>query len=226
MLIATSLVAVLAASALAAPADPAPSPATAAAPPIMIAVTVSADISQTLVNRVLAEADAIWRASGITFVWQPAPREVLPYARTGAWGAPASYGLRVVIGNDRGAARDQRTPLGWIVFDDGAPRPEIYVSHANAWALMESARAVVGMVPLMPPVQREVLLARAMGRALAHELAHYLLASKVHTVSGLLQASRTSAELFATDRRGFALDAAQRQQVAARLRGEPLVARR
>ena len=35
----------------------------------------------------------------------------------------------------------------------------------------------------MPLAQREMLLARAMGRALAHELGHYLLASKIHTPS-------------------------------------------
>ena len=68
------------------------------------------------------------------------------------------------------------------MFDDvTAPEQEIYLSHANARQMMEEARGVVGIVDQMPIVQREMLLARAMGRALAHELGHYLLASKVHT---------------------------------------------
>ena len=133
--------------------------------------------------------------------------------------------LRVVIGEDRGIARDHRTPLGWIVFDDErAPQQEIYVSHANAMSLMEAARDVVGVVSQMPMLQRELLLARAMGRALAHEMAHYLLASKVHTRKGVLKASRTASELFSTDRRPFGIDAVQRQEIVARLRGEPQVA--
>ena len=33
----------------------------------------------------------------------------------------------------------------------------------------------------MPIFEREMLMARAMGRALAHELGHYFLASKEHT---------------------------------------------
>ena len=78
----------------------------------------------------------------------------------------------------------------------------------------------------MPIVQRETLLARAMGRALAHELGHYLLASKVHTNRGLMKAILNAAELFTSDVRGLRIDPAQGQAIVARLRGEPLVASR
>ena len=44
-----------------------------------------------------------------------------------------------------------------------------------------------------------MLLARAMGRALAHEMGHYLLASKEHTKNGLMQAHRTATEFFGPD---------------------------
>jgi hypothetical protein len=91
---------------------------------------------------------------------------------------------------------------------------------------MDMARAVVGVVAQMPIAPREILLARAMGRALAHEIGHYLLASKVHTQRGLLKASRTASELFSVERAGFKIDPSQQQQIAARLRGESLVVRR
>jgi Zn-dependent peptidase ImmA (M78 family) len=65
-----------------------------------------------------------------------------------------------------------------------------------------------------------------MGRALAHELGHYLLASKAHTERGLMKAIMTASELFMPDARAFRLEPAQRRSVAARLRGEPLVASR
>ena len=74
--------------------------------------------------------------------------------------------------------------------------------------------------------QRETLLARAMGRALAHELGHYLLASKAHTERGLMKAVMTAVELFMPDSGGFRIEPAQRRAVAARLRGEPMVASR
>jgi hypothetical protein len=78
----------------------------------------------------------------------------------------------------------------------------------------------------MPVMQRETLLGRAMGRALAHELGHYLLASKVHTQRGLMKPIMTAFELFMPDASAFRIDPAQRRTVAARLRGEPLVASR
>jgi hypothetical protein len=41
-----------------------------------------------------------------------------------------------------------------------------------------------------------------------------------------MKAIMTAVELFAPDSRGFRIEAAQRRAVAARLRGEPLVASR
>ena len=91
---------------------------------------------------------------------------------------------------------------------------------------MGDAREVVGVVEQMTLSQREILSARALGRVLAHELGHYLLASKTHTKRGLLKASRTAAELFAIEARGFQIDPSQRQLMAARLRRESLIVSR
>jgi len=225
MLLATSLAALLVASpAVTAGAE---SPATHALPPMIVTVSAGPEVSPTLVTRLLKETEAVWRAAGFSFLWRRTggPAAADPRVAVGDAHLPSS--VRVVIGDDAGAARDNRTPLGWIVFDDDrSPQHEIYLSHANAWRLMEAARPVVGIVEQMPFAQREILLARAMGRALAHELGHYLLASKVHTRAGLLRASRTASELFSPDIRGFAVDAAQRQLIAARMRNELLVASR
>jgi hypothetical protein len=87
---------------------------------------------------------------------------------------------------------------------------------------MASARGIVGLIEAMPVLERDTKLGRAMGRALAHELGHYLLASKTHTPHGLMQASHTASAFFETDRRAFAIDTDERQQVAARLRHDPL----
>ena len=134
----------------------------------------------------------------------------------------------MIVGERLGVVRDGgHLPLGWIRFDDvAAPEQEIYLSHANAVGLMEQARGVVGIAGQMPIAQRETLLARAMGRALAHELGHYLLASKVHTQSGLMKAVLTAVELFMPDARGLRIEPAQGRSVLARLRGDTLVASR
>ena len=220
-------------------------PVVAALPPMIVNVSPALNVPPSLVTHVLAEAHAIWRAEGFTFVWQRPPaanREFTESAEKGSFSADSAVSafnvrsdrsvsrlpsmLHVSIGNDTGRSRGRSLPLGWIGFDDGRPEPEIVVSYANAGEFMESARGVVGDMNGMPRAQRETLLGRAMGRALAHELAHYLLETKVHTLTGLLQATRSAQELFAADRSRFRLDARQRTQIAARLRREAVVARR
>jgi hypothetical protein len=228
MLIATTAASALFASILSAGPAAAPAASSSAIPPMIINVTTdAAELSPALVKRILAETDAIWRSSGVTFVWRRAARVVVPYARASETGPYVPNTLRLTIGENRGVARDARTPLGWILFDDLAePQQEIYLSHANAVTMMDQARGVIGIVAQMPIAQRETLLARAMGRALAHELGHYLLASKLHTQRGLMKATLTAVELFMPDQGPFRIDQAQRGAVTARLRGDPLVASR
>ena len=226
MLIATTgLVALFASTAFAAGAW---APASSSAiPPMIVNVTAAQDVSPALLARILAETDALWRPSGIAFIWQRAARVVVPYARASETGPYVPNTLRLIIDDSRGAGRDGHLPLGWIVFDGGAaPGQEIYLSHANALQMMAEARGVIGIVEQMPLVQRELLLARAMGRALAHELGHYLLASTVHTRGGLMKATLTAVELFLPDSDRLRIDPAQRRVIAARLRAEPLVASR
>jgi len=223
MLTATSVVAAL--FAFTAFAAPAASPA--AIPPLVVSVMTSGDLSPALIARVFKEADALWRPSGITFLWRRITREVVPFERASETGPYVPDTLRLNIGNASGQPRDGRVPLGWIVFDDvTTPQQEIYVSYTNAQAVMAESRGVVGVIAEMPIVQRETLLARAMGRALAHELGHYLLASKVHARKGLMKAILSATELFTSDARGLRIEPAEARAIVARLRGEPLVASR
>jgi hypothetical protein len=224
MLIATAVaVALFASTAFAA----APAASAAAIPPMIVYISAGAEVSVNLVSRLCAETEAIWRPAGVSFLWRRAPR-----ATAASTLAPDSAPfvpdtLRLTIGGERGNPRDGRMPLGWIVFDAAtAPQQDIYLSHSNARQMLENAAGVVGVADQMPMAQRDTLLGRAMGRALAHELGHYLLASKAHTERGLMKAILTAVELFGPDASAFRLEPAQRGTVADRLRGEPLVASR
>ncbi len=190
-----------------------------ALPPILVGVRVAPHIPSPIVSRLLAEAGDIWRPNGVAFVWLFEPED-------GAPDRPASDGerypastLRVSIGDERGSAsKEAETPLGWIVFDGpGEPEPMIHLSYANASALLTGSEAVVGNVEAMPRLERELFMSRALGRALAHELGHYLLASKAHTRRGLMQTPRSAGELFGRERVHFELDAAQKQLALSRL---------
>lgn len=203
LIAAASLAAVLA---VAAPAPAAIDPADVlpvAGAAMVVQVTAAYDISRTLVTATLREADAIWRAAGFKFIWE-----------RGAQVTNAS--LHVVIGGGI-SPTDRLMPLAWIGFtEQGAPKTLIYVSHANAVAYMGNAREAVGLVDSMTVLQRETYLARAMGRALAHEIGHFLLASPTHARKGLMRATHSATEFFTAERGGFAIDSSERQRMAAR----------
>jgi hypothetical protein len=96
--------------------------------------------------------------------------------------------------------------LGWILFAADGPAPSIGLSRANAEALISQMPGVTGATI----VGHEILMGRALGRALSHEIGHYLLKSKLHTPHGLMRANWPSDELLSNDRRGFKLTAEQR----------------
>lgn len=183
-------------------------------PPMIVNVTVAAKVSPELLTRITDEADAIWRGTGITFLWQHGARPTLsPRRATPSFGPPT---LRLVIGAEHGVLREGQIALGWIAFEDDRPEQEIYLSYANATALLGESSGVVGEVSGMPLLMRETLLGRAMGRALAHEIGHYLLASKTHSAQGLMMAVHTAAELFGQARQRFAIAPAEQQRMVAR----------
>ena len=213
----TSLAAAALATSLAAAAST-PSPL----PPLVVTVTETTEMPAELVPRVLEEATAIWNTAGVTFVW----RRVSPQAAARMDQVPAATALRIVFGTARGVGTENGIPLGWIRFDDDEPTREIYVSYRNAVEYLNGSEAVVGLPSQMTMLERDIYLSRAMGRALAHELGHYLLASKEHTRGGLMRATHTASDFFDAQRRAFAIDAAQRQSVATRLRPDGIVVSR
>ncbi len=187
-------------------------------PPLLVRVAAASDISTTLLRGLLAEADSVWRDTGVRFLWQRENAGAASAGRVPATAPRAASTLRVVIGHDRHPGQNLQLPLGWIVFTgDALPEHEIYVSYSNAQTLMERSRGIVGAVGDMPVLKRELLLARAMGRALAHELGHYLTASKAHAGKGLMMAVHSAAEFFGADMRRFTLEPAQRQQIVSRI---------
>src|SRR4051794_21740675 len=124
----------LTAAALAVTLAAAPTPM----PPMVVHVATAADITPTLVAAVLAEADAIWRSTGIAFLWQrDSPEHVPSRARAAAEPPYRLSMLRLVIGHDTHVRDGTHIPLGWIVFDDpSTPEREIYVSYDNASTLL------------------------------------------------------------------------------------------
>jgi hypothetical protein len=165
-----------------------------------------------LLDKTLEEAAAGWRPTGVTFQWKKAaglPRE-----------EPDRITPRVIVADQRGDVPKQGgAPLGWVNFTGEEPDQEIHLSRVNALDLLRALRRPTSRVERMTPLESGAVLGRILGRALAHELGHYLLKTKSHTRAGLMRGRRPLRQFLSLDRRGFEVDAAQRQAVAKRILG-------
>ena len=97
--------------------------------------------------------------------------------------------------------------LGSIEFIDDRPTPTI-VLHPNAIARLASDAAKLRPGhPESSPGFRNLILGRALGRALAHEIGHFLLRSRQHSETGLMRAKQSVFRLIGRENDEFALSA-------------------
>jgi hypothetical protein len=180
-------------------------------PTISISVHASPDVSPRLVRWTFEEADAIWRDAGVRIRWTLENENEVQTAPDGG------DRLRVVIDHARGMNLGTDVALGWVTFEGDQPRPEIHLSYTNAVDGLERI-APRTMMHLLSQMRADELVATALGRALAHELGHYLLELKDHTgEDDLMHASWTAEELFGPVRPRFHLNSAQRQAISSKL---------
>jgi hypothetical protein len=108
--------------------------------------------------------------------------------------------------------------LGWIKFvDEGLPLPVIYLSLTATRAILATGRLRDAPMSEVPRQAQNTLFARALGRAAAHELGHYLLGSAHHSATGLMRVRFTIDQLIDDRRQAFRLQHRDRLALAARL---------
>jgi hypothetical protein len=175
--------------------------------PIAVSVKVlsSAKHAREVVPRIIEEANRIWRQYGVCLSQDQ---------------ASAVPRLRIVIVDDPPsgmfAAGEGSRGLGWITFlEPQKPRNVVYLSWKRAATLL--GETITGRVPVeqLPDTLRETYVGRALGRTLAHELGHYLLASTDHARSGLMRPNYPAGQLFEASSSEFLLDAERKKLVAA-----------
>jgi hypothetical protein len=176
---------------------------------ITVSVRAARGIPRRVVPEALEEAAAIWRTAGLTLHWM--------IDDGGAADGSADGGCALIVSVEDAPAATAGTmmPLGWIEFDREDPTEEIHLSFNNALALMQDVKGA-GEVFRLTQMERDVFLSRALGRALAHELGHYLLGSREHTKNGLMQTARAATDFFTPGRERFAIAPVQQRLIAAR----------
>ena len=133
------------------------------------------------------EAARIWRPYGVAVT-------------LGAAEAPDDHILDVPVFVMRDAGRDvSTTALASVRFSDGEPEPIVFVYHSRITAII--ARGWLGGTTYdeWPVTLRETVLARALGRVIAHELGHILLRSTRHARLGLMRAMQPLLSLITPD---------------------------
>jgi hypothetical protein len=153
----------------------------------------AAGVSPGLVSAATAETSAIWERTGVRLTWifspPPSPR--------------ADRTLLVILGRgpqlpkasgERGKNR-LTDSLGWVDFSaDDRPGDVIHVWFDTIAALARRGTALNLRVGDLPDDAQEPLLARAIGRVLAHELGHWI-GGRRHTAGGLMSATFREREL-------------------------------
>ena len=169
---------------------------------LVLLVEAAPGVSNGIVSGALDEATAIWRAAGVMIEWRLSNESSIELD-------PLT--VRVLFEEARGSVSGRDLPLGWINFDaSGRSEGVAHLSYPNVVHLLDDTEAFRNR----PTSYRELLAARALGRALAHELGHHLTASKVHSPSGLMKGRRLIDELFSPARTGFSLNTNERERVA------------
>ena len=160
---------------------------------VEVLLTTSDTLSVSARSEFIRETESIWRRHGVVIHWLP-PNDSSP---------PGPYRLRALIVEKRSIPRTEgEFAVGELVGLAGN-NPVAFVSIEDAQRLVSWTRRDVGF-DLVALEERR--LGVTIGRALAHEIGHFLLRTKTHARSGLMRSQFDAAEF--TDMRDgtFALD--------------------
>ena len=161
---------------------------------IDVLLTTVPTLSASARVSMLDEASMIWRQHGVEIRWLP-PTAVRPIA---------SNRLRVLIVQKRLSVDSTAEPvaIGELV-QPATGHPVALISIEGAQQLMSSVRGRAGYALIAVDYRR---LGMVLGRALAHEIGHYLLGTRTHARKGLMRPSFNALEFTDVRSRTFELD--------------------
>jgi hypothetical protein len=137
---------------------------------------------------------------------------------------PDAIELTVVVAECK-AANIAPNALGSISFVNDQPKPLILM-YPSTIVQLATAQPVLGRSESEWPIGlREIILGRVFGRALAHEIGHYLLRTREHSSVGLMKANQPVPDLVSADRRLFVLSSDETARLGSLLTSTIVTAR-
>jgi hypothetical protein len=181
---------------------------------IAVDITAIAAMPPRQLRAMIAEADAIWTPHDVSLVWIVSETQnTFPEAQDRLTVvqelAPAS--------NAPGDALHRRLGSAQFVDANVAPDRTLRMSIEGIARMVDETRLMDRPVREWPRAVRQELTGRALGRVLAHEIGHYLLAWRWHTSTGLMRKTFDSGSLIEVGRKRFALAAQLRPRLRTRL---------
>jgi hypothetical protein len=166
--------------------------------PVTILLKINSDypsgINDSVIAGAIDEANTLWAAYGV----------VLMRAAANAPGPCLNVDIQgpLLTSTPRSALL---IPLGAIEFaTDGEPNDSVRISLGGVFALL-GAPTSGRSVTVGPIVWRDMILARVLGRVLAHEVGHFILKFPAHAPRGLMAANHTALEFSDPSANGFSL---------------------
>ena len=145
--------------------------------PLDVLLTVSPDLSRVSQRALVTEAERIWQSERVNLRWLP--------ALAGADDPSVPLRVLVITRQNVAASDNDQWPVGELVAPAGY--------RALAIASISGAQRVVSEATryqlLELPALAEQRLGLVLGRAVAHEIGHFLLATRTHADRGLMRAS-------------------------------------
>jgi hypothetical protein len=162
-----------------------------------INLATSQELSAISTGALVAEVNAIWWHSNLSLIWRTVDiSEPLP-AMPGSedW-------LRVLVLARQAHGGDTTFAVGELVRHDGA-RPLAIASLTAARRVVDES---IRFQALDGPRDYDHRLGVVLGRAVAHEIGHYLLGTSTHAHQGLMRANIDAQEFADVRSRSFRLD--------------------
>lgn len=162
-------------------------------PHLQVRLSTAATLPPPAKAAMVAEATAIWAEAGVVLDWDGSSN-----GRQG----PASLRVLVVSAARRPSVATHTWPVAELMRDQHQ-RPLAVASIDAARQVLQAMRR-----PHEPEAMRSHRLGVVLGRAIAHEIGHHLLASAGHARHGLMRARIDAADFADLRHGGFAPDRA------------------
>ena len=159
-----------------------------------IVLGLAGSINVDQLKALKAEASGIWQPYGIELSWFE------PNADCGSHQPGDALPVDRMVQLAADPPEPSNAVLGSVWFHEGVPDHIIHLLYAPLTRLVLDATIGDWPIGSLPPPVRDRLVGQALGRVVAHELGHVLLALPAHDRSGLMRPTFVQSDLIVRNR--------------------------